>query len=126
MTTDQIDEAQNLVADMRNVVADLNGVTDAEQLTTLVLEKVPPMFERFDQLRTPRRLEIFGPVDVSLWFRDVAELLAFAQIVQRRPEYMEKLVPLAATNLPHAVEVLDRVALKLAAQSPESTAPRND
>ena len=109
MTDKELLEAEKLIADMRNVLTVLAGTTDEEKLIALVLEEVPPLFDRFDWLGVQRRLAIFGPEYISAWFQEVAVLLAIAQLAQRNPNYKRKLVDLAATNAPRADAILNKV-----------------
>jgi hypothetical protein len=50
MTTQEIVEAEKLIAGMRDDLTVIAGTTDAEKLTALLLDKLPRMFDSFHRV----------------------------------------------------------------------------
>src|SRR5947207_1658959 len=101
MTNEQILEAENLLADIKNELSLIGGTTDVEKLLALVLGKMPHMVKSFLQL-SRQRPELSGVDDVrkvSDWKtvnNALTVILAIGEMAERRPVYREKLSGIVA------------------------------
>jgi hypothetical protein len=125
VTNDEILKARQLIADLRNILFDFLGVTDAEKLLTLVPDKIPWILDRVERFNAPPIIAVFGPEDFEVWYRDIVVVSALAEMAKRRHDYSAKLVEFASKKLPNAFMVLERVASELANQSLKFSAQRS-
>jgi hypothetical protein len=116
----EILESQKLIADIRNVLTDLAGITDPEKLTALVLEKVPWMFDGFYQL-VRHRPTIFGSMsDCDTVNIGLAAMQSVAEMAKRDPDWKAKLIPAVAKLSPSIDATLDKVAQVLREKAPKA------
>jgi hypothetical protein len=128
--TEQITEAQKLIASMRDVLSDLMGRPDANILMIRMPEVVPPLFDSNRQLHRliiswkvtdsctvtddQKNLLILDPIHSQL-----AAMMGAGEMAKRRSDYKEalvvdvaKLVSRIQANLDKLAQVLKEIAPK--------------
>lgn len=129
MTNEQIEEAQKLIASMRNHLAVLTGTTDANKLAALVLEKRLRILDGFKQLRG-RVWRFASPKAVAefQWTMETVKeelytIGALAHVAERNPDHKANLVEAVGKKVSSIDAHLDKIehALSEKANPAEST-----
>jgi hypothetical protein len=113
MTSEETLQAEKQIAEMRNVLTVLTGITDVDKLIALVLEKVRPLLG--DVYRVVQRVGAVSGLDHldDRFNYPLSVLIATAEVVQREPEHKARLVDAMATNVPRVQTILDKIAQEL-------------